>query len=208
MEEIWKDIDGFPGYQVSSEGRVRSFWKKKHVKKGYGTYRELSDEPYIMAMSDDGNGYLKLMLYDRKGNRKCKKVHRLVAEAFIPQETGKDTVDHIISGPKGKLNNSVSNLRWLSRRENIQKAYNDGINNVRNQKVRKPISVYDLWEDKEMYFDSIVEASERLRIPHRTIAYSVDRYTPCRGRYQIESAGREEKLLYGDSEEYQCFSWL
>lgn len=81
--ERWKDIDGFPGYQVSDKGNVRTFWQKRHYPTGYGTYRYLSDTPSLMSQSDDGNGYMKVMLYSKDdGKRYCKKVHRLVAEAF------------------------------------------------------------------------------------------------------------------------------
>ena len=206
MDELWKDIPGYPGYQASTLGRIRSFWRKKHQEKGYGTYRALSDVPRVLPTSDDGNGYQKLMIRNYKNEAKCKKVHRLIAETFLEHDDDQDTVDHIKPGPEGKLDNSITNLRWISRRENIQKAYKDGVNNDRIRNSRKPIVVYDLWEDIFIYFDSIKDAAERLRIPHRSISGSVDRYAPLKGRYVVEQAGREDKLLYGDNEEYQCFS--
>ena len=124
MREEWKDIVGFTGYQISSHGRVRTFWRKKHYPTGYGTYRYLSDIPTIMRASDDGNGYLKVMLYNKvDGRRYCKKIHRLVAEAFIPNVIEGYTVDHIRSGYDEKKNNNVGNLRWISRADYVYHYY-------------------------------------------------------------------------------------
>lgn len=209
MKEIWKDIEGFPGYQISSKGRVRTFWKKKHYPTGYGTYRFLSDDPQIMSASDDGNGYLKVMLYSKiDGKRYCRKIHRLVAEAFIPNHDPKcDTVDHKKSGSVDKLDNSVENLRWMPRRDNIQKAYRDGMCDDRIARQNKPIVAYDTWTGKEKYFHSIKEACEELRLRHSTIAHAVDRDHKVANRYYFEFAGKEDTLLY-EHEDSQFISWV
>lgn len=209
MEE-WKDIEGFPGYQISNQGRVRTFWKKKHYPTGYGTYRCLSDNPQNMPLSDDGNGYLKVMLYSKPDRKRyCKKVHRLVAETFIPIPEGLEdpTVDHKISGSEGKLDNSVSNLRWISRRDNIKKAYRDGMCDRRIARQNKAIVVTDTWAGLERYFHSIKEASEYLNIDHSTLSHSCDTDRLISYRYHIESAGREERLLYG-YEDAELIPWI
>lgn len=208
--EIWKDIYGFDGYQVSNLGNVRSFWKRKHYPNGYGSYWYLSNEPHIMSTSDDGNGYLKLMLYDHKNRRRCcRKVHRLVAEAFIPMPNEYEdwTVDHIRSGEEGKLDNSVDNLRWITRRENIQKAYRDGMCDERIRKQNLDIIAIDLWTSEECYFSSIQEAADILKIDRTAISH-VLRGDCCRTKhYRFEYAGREERLLYGDDDNKQL-SWI
>lgn len=210
MREIWRDIDGFPGYQVSNMGRVRTFWKKKHYPTGYGTYRYLSDEPAIMHGSDDGNGYLKLMLYSHEdGRRYCRKIHKLVADAFIPHDPAidGDTVDHIESGPEGKLNNRVTNLRWMPRAENIHKAYRDGMCDARIARQCKPIIVYDTWAGRERYYHSTKEAAEDLGLRQYNIAHAMNRSVKVAGRYYFEHAGREERLLYG-GEDDQFIPWI
>lgn len=211
MVEEWKDIDDFQGYQVSNLGRVRSFWKKKRRPTGYGCDRVLENDPSIMHMSDDGNGYLKLMLYNHKdSNRYCKKVHKLVAEAFIPKPSDDRidyTVDHIRSGQEGKLDNSVSNLRWMSRSDNIKKAYRDGMCDARIAKQRVSIIMTDTWTGEECYFSSVTESSEMLRINYSTICHSMDCKFKVRNRFYFEHAGREEDLLYGD-DDYKLLSWL
>jgi len=210
MEE-WRDIAGFDGYQVSNKGRVRSFWKKKHYPKGYGTYRSLSNQPTIMSQSDDGNGYLKLMLYDKKtGKRYCRKTHRLVAEAFLNKPDDAYTVDHIESGAKGKLNNNVSNLRWMSRRENIQKAYRDGMCDERIHMQQKSVIATDLFTGENFYFSNIGEAALELGLNRTSISHVLRGDKDKISHYIFEYADKEDDLLYGNDEykAYQRFSWL
>ena len=97
-EEIeWKQIDGFERYEVSSDGRVRNKWTGRVLKPGI-----------------DPNGYHRVCLKcDGKGA--TKKVHRLVALAFLPNPDNKEQVDHI---DNNKLNNNVANLRFASNQEN------------------------------------------------------------------------------------------
>ena len=208
-KEVWKDIPRFPGYQVSNTGFVRSFWKRKHSKTGYGCDWVLGDTPKTMNMSDDGNGYLKLMLTSREnGKRYCRKVHKLVAEAFVPNDDpAKNTVDHIKSGPEGKLDNSVENLRWMTRPDNIRKAYRDGMCDARIARSMKDVVVTDLWTGNEIYFSSIGEAADELGYTHSTISHALRLPSQRVGHYRVEYAGREDRLLYGDDDN-KLISWL
>lgn len=212
--EIWKDIPDFEGYQVSNTGYVRSFWKKKHYPTGYGTCRYLSNEPHIMSTSDDGNGYQKLMLYNHNnGKRYCKKVHKLVADASLPLPDDYKyvdyTVDHIKSGPEGKLDNSVWNLQWLPRGDNIRKAYRDGICDARIRSQCKDIVAIDMWTGEEAYFDSIVEAARELDLHYTSIVHALrsPKWNSKAGHYRFEYAGREDRLLYGN-EDNKLLSWI
>ena len=109
MEEIWKDIKGYEGhYKVSNLGNVKSFkYGKETLLK-----RRLTDRGYDTAM-----------LYD-KGKQKCFKIHRLVAQAFIPNLENKSEVNHIDGN---KLNNSVDNLEWCTHKENITHGFKTGL---------------------------------------------------------------------------------
>lgn len=208
MEE-WRDIEHFKGYQVSDKGGVRSFWRRKHRPTGYGCDWILGDEPTIMHASDDGNGYLKVMLYCREdGKRYCKKVHKLVANAFIPNDDpSKNTVDHIKPGREGKLDNSVGNLRWFTRRENIQKAYQEGMCDDRIERSKKDIVLIDTWTGESCYFSSIREASDMTRINYTTIVHALKKNSVVGNRYLFEYAEGEDRLLYGDDDN-KLLSWL
>ena len=102
-EEIWKPIKDFEGYyEVSNIGRVRSL---NYKRTGKGK---------ILKNIEDYKGYLEVGL-TKNGKRKQFKVHRLVAEAFIPNPENKPCIDHINTV---KSDNRVENLRWVTYKEN------------------------------------------------------------------------------------------
>jgi hypothetical protein len=111
--EIWKDITGFDGrYEVSNLGRVRSLLDCLLRPK----------TPTLKIQSVDMNGYPTVNLYFHK-KLIVKRIHRLVALAFIPNPANKPQVNHI-DGVKS--NNNLSNLEWVTKSENIQHSYNIG----------------------------------------------------------------------------------
>ena len=119
MEEIWKDIKNFEKlYQISNKGRIKN---------KYGR---------ILKTAVNHNGYI--VVYLCKNNKKCsKRVHRLVAEAFIPKVDGKDQVNHIDCNKK---NNNVENLEWCTPYENIKHAYINNLYEKQRNYVRKTLS--------------------------------------------------------------------
>lgn len=112
MEE-WKDIIDYEGmYQVSSEGRVKSL--------KYGKER-------ILKPASETGGYLQITLL-KNGKSKHYRIHRLVANAFIPNIENKPEINHI---DEDKTNNNVMNLEWSTREENC----NYGTHNTRISKT-------------------------------------------------------------------------
>ena len=101
--EIWKDIEGFEGYQISNYGRVKSLGNDKTRKEK------------ILKGSKNGGGYLYVHLW-KDGKRTMKKVHRLVAEAFIENPQNLPEVNH---KDECKTNNNVLNLEFCDRKYNI-----------------------------------------------------------------------------------------
>ena len=117
--EKWKDIKFFDGYQVSNTGLVKS--KEKFIK-GYGS-RIKHQKERILKSVPNHSGYHRLTL--RSNNKSFNaSVHRLVAEAFIPNPLNKTEVNHIDGD---KSNNCVSNLEWTTPSENQKHSYKTGL---------------------------------------------------------------------------------
>ena len=110
MEEIWKEIKGYPNYQVSNMGRV------KRLSTGYYRRTEKILKPQLQ-----NNGYLHIKL-SQKDKTKCILVHRLVAQVFIPNPNNLPQVNHI---NEDKTDNRVENLEWCTQKYNIN--YGNGI---------------------------------------------------------------------------------
>ncbi|OIL89940.1 NUMOD4 domain-containing protein [Oenococcus oeni] len=110
-KEIWKPIKGYENsYQVSSWGRIRSL--DRFVFKGSDKVKSIQKGQIIKPWLNS-DGYLRVCLC-KKGFKKYKKVHRLVAETFIPNPKNKLTVNHIKNTMSWKIkqikNKTVVNI--------------------------------------------------------------------------------------------------
>lgn len=134
MLEVWKDIEGYKErYQISNYGRVYS---KKHKKTMVGR---------------DNKGYSIINLR-KDGKTKTVSIHRLVADAFIENKHCKREVNHI---DENKKNNNVSNLEWVTPKENI----NHG---TLTQRLSKKVVQIDKNTNKAIKkYNSIGNASEK-----------------------------------------------
>lgn len=160
MEEIWKDIEGYEGYyQISNMGRVRSLDRF--------VYDEHNDKIQFKKGQLLKNCYNKRVnIYEvhlhKNNKRKCFKIHRLVACAFLDNDDPlhKTTVNH---KDGDRSNNCVNNLEWASYSENEKHSYKV-LNRCKNStpyKKRTCISI---------------EKTTHQRINHESIA-SASRYT-------------------------------
>lgn len=145
--EIWKDIKEYEGlYQVSNYGNIKSFKRKTRNLKPYKTYR----------------GYYGIKLCK---NHQTKQffVHRLVAEAFIPNPYNKPQVNHINGN---KTDNNIVNLEWATSSENIIHAYSTGLSKGK----AIPILQFDKNGDLVEFWSSQTEAGRALNIKQSDIS--------------------------------------
>lgn len=168
MIEIWKDIDGCPGYQVSNTGKVKSLERK--VKDKNGSIRTIKER--IIKPGKNTGGYLIVVLR-KEGKNKTMKVHRLVAKAFIQNDSlFKNDINHL---DEDKTNNNVNNLEWCTREYNI----NYGTHNERmavsnskahtgvyNTKKSKPVKCLETG----LIFPSIMEVQRQLGFNNSSIS--------------------------------------
>lgn len=141
-DEIWRPVNGAPLYEVSNYGRVRN------IKSGR-----------ILIPIPDKDGYLRVHL---NNDNNVKKIHRLVANAFIPNLMNKPYVNHI-NGIK--TDNTVENLEWVSNAENAKHAYEFGLHSSSH-------SIHVLENGKR--YNSIGECSRDMGYDHRRISECVN----------------------------------
>ncbi len=134
-EEAWKDVSNYDNYEVSNLGRVRNKKTSRILKAG------------------DIGGYYSVGL--SCGKTKSYSVHQLVAQAFIPNLENKPQVNHI---DKNGLNNKVTNLEWVTNKENSIHRSN-GVKQTTNQNL-------EIWRidiisgEKLQKYNSIEDASK------------------------------------------------
>lgn len=149
MEEVWKEIKGFPKYQISNMGNIRSFSDKKKGK---------TLKPQI-----NKKGYYSILLYS-DGKPHPKKVHRLVAEAFIPNLEHKEQINHI-NGIK--TDNRIENLEWCTNSENQIHAYKNGLEKPR---CKRKVKQYSLNNEYIKTYEYIKDAKKELGINEASIS--------------------------------------
>jgi len=148
-KEEWKDVVGYGGYyKVSDLGNIRSVGRYRKSGNQYRSFSFWTKGSRIQP-SFDKDGYLIITL-GMDGKRITKKVHRLVAEAFIGNELGYPAVNHIDSV---RSNNTKSNLEWCTNQMNSTHAMNAGrlSKGECHQKVNNSLISFKLleyWIDK------------------------------------------------------------
>lgn len=160
MEEIWKPVKGYEGlYEVSDQGRVRSIVRQVNGR-GSGTHKAGG------RMIKPFNRYAYIGIVMSKENKARQYyLHRVVAEAFIPNPDNKPEVNHIDGD---KFNNNASNLEWVSHSENGKHAYKIGLRTKRGGTPSKKVRVTTLGFYKD--FDSIADAANFFGISQSSIS--------------------------------------
>lgn len=174
-KECWKPIKGYKKYMVSNTGKVKSL-----------DYMHTGKE-HILKTVVGNHGYKTICIYDN-GKSKRLLVHRLVAEAFIPNPNNYREVNHIDCN---KENNNVYNLEWVTPKQNIQHAVNNGrvnFNKFRQnaakyiQEKRIPVVAVDKTGNR-YEFTSFVEAAKKLNVDASAICRVVKGERKSAGGY-------------------------
>lgn len=116
------EIDDFPNYRIDRSGKIFSCYKFK-------TSIPSSDWREVQHVLDKGTGYYLVTLV-HEGKRKNQFIHRLLAKHFIPNPENKPQVNHIDGN---KQNNLLSNLEWVTAKENAQHAVRIGLCDARTK---------------------------------------------------------------------------
>lgn len=139
MREIWKPVKDFECLlAVSNKGNV--------IVKGYirpdGTYRRET----LKKITKHHTGYSYITVKTDDGGQLFFLIHRLVAEAFLPNPDNLPEVNH---KDLNKSTNSINNLEWCSRQENVDHALANGVGGI----PKKPIVAIDI-EGNETTYES------------------------------------------------------
>ncbi len=143
------------GYYATKEGNILSS-RKFNV-------------PTVMKAHKDGSGYLRVKLLGE-----TRKVHRLVASAFIPNPENKPTVNHINGN---KTDNRVDNLEWATHSENKQHAFDAGLTIGHTGRRDKGNNKFGKeWTELNNKGVSLREISRMYGVTHHTVKRTIIKY--------------------------------
>lgn len=119
--EEWRDVVGYEGYYiVSNYGRIAVLERLVHRKHRNGKDANFLLNPHICSTSIAPSTNYRRMTFKTLHNKDTQLVHRVVAEAFIPNPNNYTCVDHIDDNPQ---NNNADNLQWCSYKINNSKLH-------------------------------------------------------------------------------------
>ena len=165
MNRIWKPISLSPYYEVSNDGKVRN-----------------KETGKIFKGTPDKDGYIHVTLRLGLDKYKTPSIHRLVAEAFIPNPNNLPQVNH---KDENKQNNCVENLEWCTNEYN----YNYGTGRERSRKhnqERNSKKLKAIKDGKEYFFSSRKEASRKLNLNRANIIHCLKGNISQTGGYKFE----------------------
>ena len=178
LKKEWKEIRGYENkYIISNYGEIISLprYKKNNSKLQYVEPKE------ILRYTNSTNGYVYVQLC-KDGDCKNIRLHRLVAETFIPNPRNLPQVNH---KDGNKENNCVNNLEWCTNQENVKHAYKMGLAKSKNKiKVKQ----YDLNGKFIKQYNSLTEASKQSRV-------SISKISTCiNGKYKYKNKSKNKYI--------------
>lgn len=143
-----KAINGFERYTINTKGEVYDLKRQKYLSSWIDTV-----------------GYRQVYLVDKEGKKHSKRIHRLIAIAFISNPNNYPQVNHIDGN---KLNNVIDNLEWVSNSYNTQHGYDNGLYKFKTR--CHAINVYEKPNHKfYKRYKSIRSMCEELHINRKTV---------------------------------------
>ena len=176
-EEIFRDIEGFENlYQISNYGRVYSLISGKFLK-----------------TCKDKDNYRQITLH-KNGKQKTYLVHRLVAQAFIPNPSNLPQINHKDENPS---NNHLENLEWCDAKYNVNygtriervmqhpnyKATREKSGKVASEKLSKPVLQFTKDGELVAEYPSTREAERQTRIYNQSISKCCNEKLKSAGKY-------------------------
>lgn len=157
MDEVWEYIQGIPGYMISDHGRV---WSEK-------------SKIFLKPKPLDRSGHLGFAL-SVNGRPHYVYLHRLMAEAFIPNPENYPIVRHLNDM---KDDNDLKNLAWGTQRHNWEDSVQNGTaqpprkewREIGLKKMRKPVIATNLTTGKRVRFSSQTEAARKLGLQQANV---------------------------------------
>lgn len=185
MARLWRDIEGFEGlYQISNLGEVKSLMRT--IERGDGVKMNIKEK--ILKPQIGNHGYLTVSLCSIDKKIVTKRIHRLVAEAFIPNSNNLPQVNH---KDENKLNNKVDNLEWCTQQYNLKYGEAAQIGNITR---RKPVLQYSLDGELIAEHESTLAAAKAIGVYQGNIS------KVCRGETET-AKGFIFKFKNNESEE-------
>lgn len=149
-DEQWHKIDGF-NYWISNYGQLVHWSKRNNF--------------CLRKQTNIKGGYFSVILEDGE-KHKSTRIHRLVAEYFVPNPQNKEYVNHIDGN---KQNNNYKNLEWCSAKENFEHAKNNGLWEYNRPYKCRPVFQYSLNDEFIKEYDSAMDAYRQTGICARDI---------------------------------------
>lgn len=158
--EVWKDIQGYEGlYQISNKGRVKNFKTNR-----------------ILTVHQQPNGYSYITLH-KEGKPKTFRIHRLVAQAFIPNPNNLPCINH---KNEIKTDNRVENLEFCTNK------YNSNYGTAKERATKKRINGKKSFEvlQFDLKGNFIKEWQSTMEVERATGFYNNNISKCCRGGYK------------------------
>lgn len=178
--EEWRDVVGFENvYKVSNFGRIkRCAYQDKYVRKDTGAECIRNYPDRIMKHTLSKDGYAQMELRHKEIGHKYILVHRVVAEAFLPNPDNLPQINH---KDGNRCNNNVNNLEWCTAKENvndqIRRSGREALIKVIREKCGRKIKCLETGK----VFETINQASKELGCDNQAIPSSIERHTCCLG---------------------------